>query len=676
MPSLKNANPIGNNEIFLSPYVPLSPFPKSMKIKKVFIANRGEIAYRIARTAVRMGIRTCGAFTPQDAHTAPMRALEEIARLPSGDLSENYLNQELLINKAVGFGAQAIHPGYGFLSENPEFAEKVQAAGLIWIGPPPAAMRELGGKIRAKQVAANAGVSVAPWKKISELPSKLEVEQIIKEIGLPILIKAAHGGGGRGQRVVRESEEFDEALKSARTESLRSFGSDEVFVERFLDQPRHIEVQVIADQHGHYLALGERDCTLQRRNQKVIEETPAAILDPDTRSRIQEAAITLAKSVDYSNAGTIEFLTQKNQGEWEFFFMELNARLQVEHTVTEQVWNVDLVELQIRIAQGENLKKRFASFSGPNGYAIEVRLCAENPENHFLPTPGPIVDFLTPSSDNLRIDSGYEAGDMVPQEYDSLVAKIIYYSTSRERAIPALIDVLDHSIVSGIITNKFFLRDILSHPDFQLNQIYTRWIEHHQELLQGSSDQLDDDLGFWGRKWSSKMFVQRSIRHSRPQLRSYNSRGPRVLIGFQPQNKSHGTLSGQGLVRISGMFELAEGTCVGAAGWISRFELSITFTTRVQNVGQRRIHFYGNFEIEDTRAHHGPIISQVPGIVLDVRVKIGDIVEARSPILVIEGMKIEMPMSLPISSKITGISVKPGDRIQPGQILVTWEPAE
>lgn len=624
-----------------------------------------------------MGIRTCGAFTPQDAHTVAMRGLEEVSWLPSGDLSENYLNQNLLISKALGFGAEAIHPGYGFLSENPEFAERVQMAGLIWIGPPPAAMRELGGKIQAKQVAAKAGVPVAPWKKISEQPSKQEVEQIIKEIGLPMLIKAAHGGGGRGQRIVREPQEFNEALKSARSESLRSFGSAEVFVERFLDQPRHIEVQIIADQHGHYAALGERDCTLQRRNQKIIEETPAAILNPDSRLKIQESAIKLAKSVGYTNAGTIEFLAQKNPlGEWEFFFMELNARLQVEHTITEAVWNVDLVELQIRISQDENLKKRFASFSGPAGYAIELRLCAENPENHFLPTPGPIVDFIIPASDNLRVDSGYEAGDTVPQEYDSLVAKIIYHSQSREQTLSVLIDVLDHSMVSGTITNKFFLRDILSHPDFQSNQIYTRWIDYHPEVLEGSSGSLDEDLGFWGRKWSSEMFVQRNVRQFGFQLRSYDSRGPRLLIGFQPQNEMHGTLSGQGLVRIYGTFELADGTRVDAAGWISRFELFITFEARVQNVGQRRIHFFGNFEVEDIRAHHGPIISQVPGIVLDVRAKAGDIVEARSPILVIEGMKIEMPMGLPINSKITEISVKPGDRIQPGQVLVTWEPVE
>jgi acetyl/propionyl-CoA carboxylase alpha subunit len=646
-----------------------------MKIKKLFIANRGEIVCRIARTASRMGIRTSGVYTPQDSVNFPVRLLDESAPLPSGDLSENYLNQELLIAKARQFGAQAVHPGYGFLSENPEFAQKVHQAGLIWMGPPPKAMIDLGGKIRAKEIATKARVPVLPWRKIGGNPSPQEAERILQDIGLPVLIKAAHGGGGRGQRVVSDPQEFTDALIAARSEAMRSFGSTEVFVERFVERPRHIEVQIISDHHGNYFALGERDCTLQRRNQKVIEETPAEQLDPETRQSIHDAAIALARSVGYTNAGTIEFLVQKTAtGAWEFFFMELNARLQVEHTVTEQVWNVDLVELQIRISQDENMKKQFGSLSGPSGHAIEVRLCAENPENHFLPRPGPIVDFLIPQSENLRVDSGYEAGDVVPQEYDSLVAKFIYRSANREQTIQGLVSVLDQSIVSGVFNNKFFLRDLLSHPDFHSDQIYTQWIENHPELTAQVPSTLDDDLGYWGRKWSSELFVQRRISNSQINFKNNQIHGPKLLLHFQPEEGVHGSTSRQGLVKIGGTFELADGRKVFAAGWINRFELFITFMREIEHVGQRRIHFLGQFETEDTKTYHGPIVAQVPGVVLDIRVALHDVVEARSPILIIEAMKIEMPMSLPVLARITGINVKPGDRIQPGQTLVTWEP--
>jgi acetyl/propionyl-CoA carboxylase alpha subunit len=644
-----------------------------MKIKKIFIANRGEIVCRIARTADRMGIQVSGALTPQDFHTAAARVLDHADVLPPGDLSQNYLNQEMLIELALRHQAQAIHPGYGFLSENPEFAEKVQKAGLIWIGPPPKAMRELGGKIEAKQVAQKARVPVAPWKRISKQPSQKEFQEWGHEIGFPVLIKAAHGGGGRGQRVVRQAKEFEEALRAARSEALRSFGSDEVFVERFLDRPHHIEVQIIADQHGHLIQLGERDCTLQRRNQKVVEETPATVLDTSTRKKIQNAAVTLAKAVGYTNAGTIEFLAQKNKKGWEFYFMEMNARLQVEHTVTESVCGVDLVEWQIRIAQGENMEKEFASLKGPSGHALEVRLCAENPENHFLPTPGPLVAVSFPSVKDFRVDSGYEAGDTVPQEYDSLIAKLIFRSSDRKRTIQNLIQMLQRTVVSGVITNKFFLEDILSHSDFKLNRVYTRWIEDHPELTQ-NSNALDEDLAYWGRKWSSELFVQRKVKAPEIRLRTYENPDPKYLLRFIPDEELHGSHTLQGLVQIAGDFEVDGGSNVKVSGWINRFELCITFGSRVREVGQRKIRFLGELELEDIRTHHGPIVSQVPGVVLEVRSKVKDIVQARTPILIIEAMKIEMPMSLPVDAKITSINVKSGDRILPGQTLVTWEP--
>ena len=647
----------------------------TLAMKKIFIANRGEIACRIARTAHRLGIRTCGVFTPQDEHTRHVRFLQEVVRLPAGDLSANYLNADLLLARAKEFGADAVHPGYGFLAENPEFAEKVMRAGMTWIGPPPAAMRELGGKIEAKEAAKRAGVPVTPWMRLSDDPDDAETTRILGEIGLPALIKAAHGGGGRGQRVVREPSQFAEALRAARSEARRSFGSDAVFIERFLDCPRHIEVQILADHHGHTYALGERDCTLQRRNQKVIEEAPAVLLDAATRARIHDAAVKLASTVGYTNAGTIEFLAQqRDDGVWEYFFMELNARLQVEHPVTEEIWKIDLVELQIRAAGGEDLSRAMASAGPPAGHAIELRLCAEDPSNQFLPTPGPVTDLSWPDAEGLRVETGFEPGDTVPQEYDSLLAKLIVHGSSRDDCVQRLLAVLDQILLAGLITNRTFLRSLLSHPDFAANRIYTRWIDAHPELAQ-SSDALDGDLRYWGKKFSSELFVQRK---PFPQLESFSDSvrsGPVRLTGFDPEPEMHGSYSPQGLVRIRGAFSTESKGRVDAAGWINRFELCLSFAPLVDGIGQRKLAFAGQFESEDAHMHHhGPVVSQVPGLVLDVRAREGEAVGAHQPVLVLEAMKIEMPVSLPVEARITMIHVKAGDRILPGQTLVSWEP--
>jgi acetyl/propionyl-CoA carboxylase alpha subunit len=651
-----------------------------MSITKLFIANRAEIACRIAQTARKMGIRSCGVYTPQDASSRHVRVLDEVAVLSAGDLSTNYLNQRVLIETAQRFGAQAVHPGYGFLSENPEFAERVMAAGLIWVGPNPAAMRALGGKIEAKEVAARAHVPVAPWMKISEEVGDEERQWILQQIGLPLLIKAAHGGGGRGQRVVTDERDFAESLRAARSEALRSFGSSEVFVERFLDRPRHIEAQVIADEHGNVCILGERDCTLQRRNQKVIEEAPATVLDYRGRQKIHAAARALAEAVGYTNAGTIEFLVQQSEsGAWEFFFMELNARLQVEHPVTEMIRGVDLVELQLRAAQGENLKEEFERIAkNPVGHAMELRLCAENPEADFLPTPGPITQFTVPAVPGLRLDTGFVTGDTIPQEYDSMFAKMIFCGKDRDDTIRSLIEVLDQTMIAGIITNKFLLRSVLTHPEFRGNSIYTRWFQDHAELLL-SSTELDEDLQFWSRKFCSELFVQRGSRGmvGRASLPAGGAGcgSCSSLTAFIP-SEDHGISSLQGLVRIAGAFVLEDGSQVAASGWITRFEMCITFSREVRGVGQKRIQFASQYETEESKTHHhGPLMAQVPGLVLDVRAKVDDIVEPRVPILVIEAMKIEMPMSLPVAAKIIAINVKQGDRILPGQPLVLWEPA-
>lgn len=638
-----------------------------MKIGSVLIANRGEIASRVGRTARKMGIRTIGVYSPQDANSKAMREVDQAIGLPGGDLSKNYLNAELLIQIAVESKVNAIHPGYGFLAENPDFADRIQHAGLIWIGPSPEAMRQIGDKMRAKEIAGTVGVPVAPWKQISGTPDQQEIKSIVKEIGLPALIKATRGGGGRGQRIVRDVSQFEEALRTARSEALRSFGSGELFVERFLENPRHIEVQIIGDRYKHFFALGERDCSLQRRNQKVVEETPAVILDDKTRSKLHSAAISLATAAGYSNAGTIEFLVQRNsKNQWEFFFMEMNARLQVEHPVSEMVWGVDLVELQFRVAEGEALDPVLSNIH-PSGHAIELRLCAEDPSNHFLPTPGPITELRYPEAPQLRIDSGYDEGDTIPQEYDSLFSKVIIHSDDRKKSISEASQVLEKTIVAGVITNKYFLHTVLQHSDFQKNLIHTRWIESHPELTATGKD-LDADLLFWAKKLSSELFVQRTAGF-------VFVRDNAILRSFEPDPELHGVASPQGLIRIDGKFETDSDGAVKASGWITRFELCISFERPVRGIGQRRIAFAGQFEVEEGKSHRGPIVAQVPGVVLDVRAKVNEVIDAQEPILVVEAMKIEMPMTLPVPARITAIHVKQGDRIKPGQTLVTWEPA-
>ena len=643
-----------------------------MKIRKVLIANRGEIAHRIAASARKLNVPSVGIYTPQDKDSVFVRFVDQAIPLPAGDLSQNYLNAELLIRCALESEANAIHPGYGFLSENPDFAAKVEASNLIWIGPNELAMREIGDKMRAKEIAVAANVPVARWKHLEENPGKREIKSILKEIGLPALIKASRGGGGRGQRIVRDASEFEEALRTARSEAVRSFGSGDLFVESFLENPRHVEVQILADQRGHVFALGERDCTLQRRNQKVVEETPAAILDDETRKRLHSAAIGLATTAGYTNAGTVEFLCKQNEtGVWEFFFMEMNARLQVEHPVTEMVWDLDLVELQFRVASGESIEPLMVD-KHPSGHAIELRLNAEDPANHFLPTPGPITTLKFPQGEGIRADSGFEAGDTISQEYDSLFSKLIVHANNRDDALRKASAALQNTTIAGVLNNKYFLQAVLNHNDFQQNNVHTRWIESHPELSE-SSNALDEDLVVWGKKLSSELFVQRNEYVPLEPLLESNFT-PSILKSFIP-DKDHGSSSAQGLVRISGKFEAAEQGEVLASGWITRFEMCISLQRAVRGVGQRKLAFAGQFEVEDFKTHHGPIVAQVPGVVLNVRAQVNEVVGAQEPILVVEAMKIEMPMSLPVPARITAIHVKEGDRIKPGQTLISWEPA-
>ena len=424
-----------------------------MEIRKLLVANRGEIAARVFRTCDRLGIETAAVVSPDDVGALHVRLAGEAHEVDS------YLSAESLVAAARAAGADAVHPGYGFLAESGDFAEAVLAAGLRWVGPPPAVLRRAGDKLEAKGVAAEAGVPVVP----TGTP---------EEVGYPLLVKAAAGGGGRGMRIVRAAEAVDEAVEAARREAEAAFGDDTVFFERFVERPRHVEIQLLADAHGRAVHLGERECSVQRRYQKVLEESPSPGLDASLRTRMTEAALDLARALRYENAGTAEFIVTGD----EFFFLELNARIQVEHPVTELVTNVDLVEQQLRVAAGEPLT---IASREPEGHAVEVRLYAEDPRT-FLPQAGRLERLSLP--DSVRVDAGIEAGNEVPLRYDPMIAKLIAQGETRHEALDRLAAALDRTKVRGVTTNLPFLRWLVRHPVVRAGDTTTRFLDENPPL--------------------------------------------------------------------------------------------------------------------------------------------------------------------------------------------------
>ena len=436
-------------------------------LKTILIANRGEIALRIMRTARRLGVRTVAVVSEADRGAPFAAQADEVVEIGPGPAIQSYLRIDKIIAAATASGADGIHPGYGFLAENAEFAEAVAAAGIRFIGPSPRAMRRMGGKAEAKTIAIEAGVPVVPgYQGDSQSASVLAKEA--KRLGYPVMIKAVAGGGGRGMRLVPHEGDFAAALDGARREAQAAFADDRILIEKVIGRPRHIEVQVFGDSYGEVVHLFERDCSLQRRHQKVIEEAPAPGMSPQLRKAITEAAVACARSVAYEGAGTVEFLveggTLSASAPW--YFIEMNTRLQVEHPVTEAITGLDLVEWQLRVAAGERLPLRQEQI-GMSGHALEARLCSEDPANGFLPSTGPIAAFQTPHIEGLRVDAGVETGSVITPFYDSLIAKLIASGPDRETAIARLAEALEHTVVAGPKTNAQFLHRLISHADFQ-----------------------------------------------------------------------------------------------------------------------------------------------------------------------------------------------------------------
>lgn len=447
--------------------------------KKILIANRGEIAIRIMRACKELGVKTVAVYSDADKNSQHAQFADEAIHIGAASAKESYLNADVLIQAALASQADAIHPGYGFLSENASFAGTVASAHLTFIGPSADSIRAMGDKAESKIRMKRAGVPTVPGAE--GLESESDFKKAAEEIGYPVLVKAAAGGGGKGMRVVNQVEELKEAIESARREALNAFGDERLLVEKYIPNAHHIEFQVFGDQHGHLVHLFERECSTQRRYQKIIEETPSPLLTPELRKQMGEAAVAAAKAVNYFNAGTIEFIFDPQPSTLNlqpFYFLEMNTRLQVEHPVTELTTGLDLVQWQIRVAAGERFPYSQEQIT-QRGHAIECRVYAEDPANGFLPSTGKLLQYIEPRGPGIRVDAGFRAGDEVTHFYDPLLAKLIVFGESRFLAIQKMQAALREFVVHGVTTNIDFLQDVLTHEDFAAGNVSTKWVENN-----------------------------------------------------------------------------------------------------------------------------------------------------------------------------------------------------
>lgn len=488
-------------------------------MKKVLIANRGEIARRVIRTLKKMNIQSVAIYSDADKNAPHILEADEAVYVGKSPSAESYLQQDLILQYCKDLGVEGIHPGYGFLSENAGFAKKVKAAGMKLIGPSPESMEVMGDKLSAKQAVKKFNVPLVPG--VDEAISDVNAAKLIaEEVGYPILIKASAGGGGKGMRLVQNSSEFEEQMTMAQNEARSSFGDDAVFIEKFVDKPRHIEIQVFADQHGNVVYLFERECSIQRRHQKVVEEAPSAVLTPELRKEMGEAAVAVCKACNYEGAGTVEFLLD---GKLNFYFLEMNTRLQVEHPVTEEITGLDLVEWQILVARGERLPKLQDELK-INGHAIEIRVYAEDTLNGFTPDIGTLNRYRIPSGNNVRVDDAFLEGMDIPIYYDPMIAKLVVWGENREQAIEKAIDAIDNYQISGVKTTLDFGKYVLKHPAFRSGDFDTNFVKHyfqdptvmHEAMMEEEDALLHavDDIWSSIKKLKETEFASREIQSS------------------------------------------------------------------------------------------------------------------------------------------------------------------
>ena len=611
-------------------------------IQSLLIANRGEIACRIIRTARRLGIRTVAVYSDADAQALHVRSADEAVHIGPSPVRESYLLGDKIIAAAKQTGAQAVHPGYGFLSENAEFAQAVTDAGLIWVGPNPSSITAMGLKDAAKRLMSQAGVPTTPgYLGDDQSPERLKSEA--DAIGYPVLIKAVAGGGGKGMRKVDSAADFADALLSCQREAASSFGNDQVLLEKWVTNPRHIEVQVFGDSHGNVVHLFERDCSLQRRHQKVIEEAPAPGMDAETRAAVCRAAVNAARAVDYVGAGTIEFIADGSEGlkADRIWFMEMNTRLQVEHPVTEEITGQDLVEWQLRVASGEKLPKSQDELS-INGWAMEARLYAEDPAKGFLPSIGRLDTFEL-GDENVRIDTGVEQGAEISPFYDPMIAKVIAHGPTRDAARSALTQALDESAVWPLKTNAGFLVKALEHPDFVAARIDTGLIGREGEALMPPARPSDHALADAAASLTRGGGLA-GFRLNAP-VRSEGTfllDGEAVTISYDPRQGGEG--ADDVLVAQGGqVWCLTPWRAAGAAG---------------------------------ADASDGAILSPMPGRVIAVAVAAGEAVTKGQKLLTLEAMKMEHSLTAPFDGTVAQLNAREGGQVSEGTLLVKIEKGE
>ena len=676
--------------------------------RKVLVANRGEIARRVLRSCRELGIETVAVYSEPDADEPHVREADEAVLLGPAPAAESYLAIDRIVDAAKGTGADAIHPGYGFLSENAAFAQACADAGVTFIGPRPETIRLMGDKAAAKRHLEAAGVPVVPGTHDEELDDDA-VAAAAEDVGFPVLIKAVAGGGGKGMRAVHDAADLREELAAARREASAAFGDDRVIVERLVTGPRHVEIQVLGDEHGNVIHVLERECSIQRRHQKVVEETPSPAVDDDLRERMGAAAVRAAEAVDYVGAGTVEFLLADTG---EFFFLEMNTRLQVEHPVTELVTGIDLVAWQLRIAAGEPLTLQQEDIR-PDGHALEVRLYAEDPASGFLPATGAVLRFVTPEGPGVRIDAGIEDGSTVSRFYDPMLAKLVVHGADRAASIDRMLWLLDRTSVLGVTTNLAFLRDIVAHDAFAAGDTLTSFIDDHigewqpgpvpDELLAGVAValQAQQERAPLGSGDGDRHSPWRSVGPWRTgQVGGWQlvlREGPEAHADHDARRHHLEVTGGDGRYRVRIDERTADVRVLSGPGpdgacdlEIDGREVPVVVATRAaEGTDPRRTvwaHVRGATRaltvVPPTR-HADPglaaaggaaFTSPMPGAVSAVNVAEGDHVPAGATLVVVEAMKMEHPVKAPVAGTVTSLQVAVGDPVDGGAPLLAFEP--
>ncbi|MGD9751255.1 MAG: biotin carboxylase N-terminal domain-containing protein [Acidimicrobiia bacterium] len=646
-------------------------------IRTLLVANRGEIARRIMRTARTMGIATVAVYADGDAGAPFVAEADEAYALHGRSSAETYLDVAKVLDVARRSGADAVHPGYGFLSENAAFAQAVLDAGLAWVGPPPAAIRAMGDKLEAKRLAIAAGVPT--------LPMATEIGDAAATVGFPLLVKASAGGGGKGMRVVNGATELAEAVASAQREAQASFGDPTVFFERYVGRARHIEVQVLGDHHGEVVHLGERECSIQRRHQKVVEEAPSPVLDAEARARIGAAAVAAARAVGYHSAGTVEFLYDDERGE--FSFLEMNTRLQVEHPVTEEIYGIDLVREQLRIAEGAPLGYGQDDLRA-DGHAIEVRLYAEDPADDFLPAAGPVLAWQPAADPAVRYDSGIEVGSVVGVEFDPMLAKVIAHAPTRREAALKLALALERTRLAGLVTNRDFLVATLRHDAFLAGDTTTDFIERHRPAGQRVASE-DDRL-------SAAVAValwQQAANRAAARVLATMPTGWRNSV-MPPQRLE--LADGEHLAYAShrdGAFDVALGERHGRARLLDvdgdhvtveldgrRLRATVTTVPGGWSVdlpgGTVALQGRDRFPQPERSGPAGGLVAPMPGKIIEVRAAVGDAVTAGQVLVIMEAMKMEHHLTTAADGTVAELRVAVGEQVDNGAVLLVVAPAE